>query len=91
MRCFSPAPGTIFNVSRSGVAIETFRSFDRGERIFLTAELAGRPQRAHGTVRWCRRIATAGGSGSPVYQVGIELSEPMEAGWLSALRGTSEH
>jgi hypothetical protein len=91
IRCFSPAPGTIFNVSRMGVGIETFRAFNPGENVFLTSELGGRPQRTYGTVRWCRQIATAGGSSSPVYQIGIELAEPMERRWLAALVELREH
>lgn len=86
VRCFSPSPGIIFNVSAMGVGIETFRSFERGDNVFLTSELAGRPQRTFGKIRWCRQIATAGGSGTPVYQVGIALAEPLEKEWLSALR-----
>ncbi len=85
VRCFSPAPGIIFNVSRRGIAIETFRSFKRGEGVFLTGELAGRPKRTFGTVKWCRRIATAAGSSSPVYQVGVSLAKPLESQWFEAL------
>jgi hypothetical protein len=91
VRCFSPAPGTIFNASRGGVAIETFRCFKQGDRVFLVGEVEGRPQRAFGSVRWCRQIANAGGSNSPVYQIGIALAEPLEEHWFSALVASSEY
>ena len=85
VRCFSPAPGVIFNISRMGLGIESFLPFRRGDSVFLTSELAGCPQRLPGHVRWCRQIAIAGGSSSPVYQVGIALAKPLEKHWLSAL------
>ena len=91
VRCFTPAPVVVFNVSRQGVAIESFRSFERGENIFLTAEVDGRPQRAVGNVRWCCRIASAGTSNSPVYHVGIQLANSKQARWLSALQESAEH
>ena len=43
MRCFSASPGTIFNVSRGGVAIETYRPFKRGDNVFLTSEVNAGP------------------------------------------------
>ena len=85
VQCWSPAPGTILNISRMGLGIESFRSFKRGDSVFLTSELAGRSERILGHVRWCRQIATAGGSSSPVYQVGIALAKPLGKRWLSAL------
>ena len=89
-KCFTPAPVVIFNVSHRGVAIESYRSFERGENIFLTGEVDGRPQRAVGNVRWCRRIASAGEDDSPVYHVGIRLANSKQARWLSAQQQSRE-
>lgn len=87
VRCWSPAPASILNVSRSGLGIESFRPFKWGESVFLTSESGGRRHRIVGQVRWCRQIATAGGSGSPVYQVGIALARPLYEGWSALLEG----
>ena len=85
VRCWSPTPGIILNASRRGVAIESFRPFERGESVFLTGDFPGEAQRLPGSVRWCRQIATAGGSKSPVYQVGIALARSLEEPLLAAL------
>ncbi len=83
--CWSPAPGAILNVSRTGVGIETFQSFARGDSIFLATRLEDGTQKLLGHVMWCRQIATAGGSGLPVYHVGIALETRLDEGWFATL------
>ncbi len=87
VRCWSPAPGSILNVSPCGLAIETFEEFQPGDSVFLTINLGGSTYRLPGKVRWRREIAVAGPQRSPVFHLGLALAgSQLSSEWLAALR-----
>lgn len=78
LRVYSPGPGSILDVSSSGICIETPCLMSIGEEFALRMRHRSEIFTLKGTVKWCRlqsEVPTTNGQTLAIYRIGMALVE----------------
>ncbi len=88
IRIDSPVPGTVLNISESGIALEMHGKLMVGNSYFFRLRHGSRILTVPGTVEWCRMTATRTDEceATPVFRAGVAFADSRSSrAWRDAL------